>query len=133
MANTTIQIGNYTLPAAQQYALARLPQYAEFTSVNGIVWRDRRNLEQTYVATLGWIALTPFERGLVDAAWNAILDAAPGNHVRFVGLTGAPYDVLPDEKSNDYTVSLYQGAVAGTGWTALADIHLIFRVRRVFV
>lgn len=133
MANTTIQIGFYTLPATQQYSMARLPQYAEFSSVNGIVWRDRRNLEQTYVVTLGWMALTPFERGLVDLAWDAILASTPGNHTRFIGLTGAPYDVLPDEKSNDYTVSLYQGAVAGTGWTALADIHLIFRVRRVFV
>ena len=133
MANTTIQIGNYVLPAAQKYSVARLPQYAEFSSVNGIVWRDRRNLEQTYVVTLGWMALAPGERAWVDAAWQTVLDASPSRHVRFVGLTNAPYDVLPDDKSNDYTISLYQGAVAGTGFTALADIQLIFRARRVYV
>lgn len=133
MANTTIQIGPYVLPACQHYAFERVPQYAEFEALSGIVWRDARSLEQMYRFSLGWEALTPAERGLVDNAWMAIIAATTSSHLHFIGLTNTPYDILPDEKSNGYNVTLYMGAVAGTGFTTLADASLIFIGQRVFV
>jgi hypothetical protein len=133
MANITITIGSTVLPPPSKYNSVRLPQYAEFISLNGLVWRDRRSLEPAYVITLAWEALTPAEKGLVDAAWEAILTASAGTTVRFIGLTNSPYNVQTDERSNDYNYTGYMGAVQGTGFTTLYDATLIFRAERVFV
>ena len=133
MANTTIQIGTYVLPASQRYSYQRMPQYAEFTSLNGLIWRDQRTTEPVYIFSLGWEALTPAERLLVDAAWRVILNATLANHTPFRGLTSAPYVIVPDEKSNDYNCTLYQGATTGTGFTTLTDASLIFCAQRIYV
>jgi hypothetical protein len=133
VANTTIVIGSTVLPACSKYNEAQLPEYAEYVSMSGIVTRDRRTIEPTYQVTLGWEALTPAEKALVDAAWNTIINATPTTTFHFTGLTGTPYDVRTDEKSNDYTYTGYMGAVQGTGFTTLYDATLSFRIIRVFV
>ena len=133
MANTTIQIGAYVLPATQHYSFNRIPQYAEFISLNGIVWRDRRTTEDTYVVSLGWEALTPTEKATTDLAWEAIINAKPSSFTQFLGVTSYPFSIVPDEKSNDYNYTVYMGAVDNSGFTTLYDASLIFRVIRVYV
>lgn len=133
MANTTIIIGPYTLPPCSKYSEIEIPQYAEFVSLNGIVWRDRRATEPQWLITLSWEALSPSEKTLVDGAWAAILSATPSSHTQYIGFVEAPFTILPDEKSNDYNYTGYMGAVQGTGFTTLYDATLIFRAVRVFV
>jgi len=133
MANTTIQIGTIILPATQHYNYVQMPQYAEFVSMNGIIWRDRPTVEKIYRFTLGWECLSPAEKLLADAAWNAILEAKPAPFVRYVGITSTPYTILPDSKSNDYNFTLYSGVVGNSGFTTLADVTLTFLAQRIAV
>jgi len=133
MANNFIVIGNQTLPPASRMAITPVPQYAEHVSLNGIVSRDVRATDPLYLISLSWEALTPAEKFTLDLAWETLVIATPSTNTDFTGVDSAFYQVLPDEKSNEYNYTGYSGIKSGYGLMVLFDATITLRAIRVFV
>lgn len=133
MANNYLQIGAQVLPPASRMNIIPLPQYAEWVSMNGIVGRDIRTADPEFIIALSWEAVTPTEKDAIDAAWELVITASTTNVVHYTGVDSSFYDVLPDDKSNEYNFTGYAGIKAGAGLMVLYDISMTIRATRIFV
>lgn len=126
MANNYLAIGNQLLPPASRMTITTMPFAAEYVSMNGIVGRDIRQIEATYVIALSWEALTPAEKIQTELAWETLM-LTPTTFALYTHVQVGLYQAVLDEKSNEYSFTAYAGMRDGQPMGVLFDVSIFLR------